>query len=180
MSFFGLEQYDRLQQEKKRFLEVKGEQEDLAVYTWGEDSYDGLGDALQEGGDELNDETFGGTDEVGEFSVAHLTVLHFLSRAGKDFDFTQQALLLDHHPGLAPSQSATFEQPSAQPGPTRDTEHAYGAQASSSCTVVTELNPVPLSNSSPLPCSSSRPIPLGRKIALLGAAPIEQHFSQSR
>lgn len=42
-------------------------QEDLAVYTWGEDSYDGLSDALLEGGDELNDETFGGTGEVGEF-----------------------------------------------------------------------------------------------------------------
>jgi len=67
MSFFGFEQTNRLQQEKKRFLEGKGEQEDLAVYTWGEDSYDELGDALLEGGDELNDETFGGTGEVGKF-----------------------------------------------------------------------------------------------------------------
>jgi hypothetical protein len=66
MSFF---RFDQVQQEKQRFLQVKGEQEDLAVYTWGEDSYDGLGDALQEGGDELNDETFGGVDEVGEFSM---------------------------------------------------------------------------------------------------------------
>ena len=65
MSFF---RFDRQQQEKQRFLEVKGvQEEDLAVYTWGEDSYDGLGDALQEGGDELNDETFGGTGEVGKF-----------------------------------------------------------------------------------------------------------------
>jgi hypothetical protein len=37
----------------------------LAVYTWGEESYDGLGDALQERGDELNDETFGSVDQVG-------------------------------------------------------------------------------------------------------------------
>ena len=66
MSFF---RFDQVQQEKQRFLQVKGEQEDLAVYTWGEDSYDGLGDALQEGGDELNDETFGGAGEVGESSV---------------------------------------------------------------------------------------------------------------
>jgi DNA topoisomerase 2-associated protein PAT1 len=63
MSFFH---FDQAQQEKQRFLQVKGEQEDLAVYTWGEDSYDGLGDALQEGGDDLNDETFGGTGDVGE------------------------------------------------------------------------------------------------------------------
>ena len=35
----------------------------------GEDSYDGLGDALQEGRDELNDETFDGTGKVGESSV---------------------------------------------------------------------------------------------------------------
>jgi hypothetical protein len=28
------------------------------MYTWGKDSYDGLGDVLQEGGDDLNDETF--------------------------------------------------------------------------------------------------------------------------
>jgi DNA topoisomerase 2-associated protein PAT1 len=40
--------------------------EDVAVYTWGEESYDGLGDVLQEGGDELNDETFGSVGAVGE------------------------------------------------------------------------------------------------------------------
>jgi DNA topoisomerase 2-associated protein PAT1 len=67
MSFFGFEQSNRLQQEKQRYLEGKVEKEDIAVYTWGEDSYDGLGDALLEGGDELNDETFGGTGEVGKF-----------------------------------------------------------------------------------------------------------------
>jgi DNA topoisomerase 2-associated protein PAT1 len=67
MSFFGFEQTNRLQQEKQKFLDGKVEQEDLAVYTWGEDSYDGLGDVLLEGGDELNDETFGGTGEVGKF-----------------------------------------------------------------------------------------------------------------
>lgn len=66
MSFFGLEQTD-LEKDKQRFLDGGlQESEDVAVYTWGEDSYDGLGDALQEGGDELNDETFGGVDTVGE------------------------------------------------------------------------------------------------------------------
>jgi DNA topoisomerase 2-associated protein PAT1 len=74
MSFFGFEQTNRLQQEKQRFLEGKVEQEDLAVYTWGEDSYDVLGDALLEGGDELNDETFGGTEDIGKF---YLQIKHF-------------------------------------------------------------------------------------------------------
>ncbi|KAG6844634.1 hypothetical protein H0H87_005291 [Tephrocybe sp. NHM501043] len=45
--------------------------DDLAVYTWGEEGYDGLGDLLQEGRDELNDETFGDDGAV-----------------GKDFDFS--------------------------------------------------------------------------------------------
>jgi len=84
MSFFRFEPHDRL---KQRFLEVKGEQEDLAVYTWGEDSYDGLGDALQEGGDELNDETFGGTGEVGKFSMFHWigTAFPIVGRQGLRF-----------------------------------------------------------------------------------------------
>ena len=66
MSFFGFEQGDF---EKERSQFVGGglhESEDIAVYTWGEESYDGLGDALQEGGDELNDETFGAGGGIGE------------------------------------------------------------------------------------------------------------------
>ncbi|WWC65060.1 uncharacterized protein I303_107674 [Kwoniella dejecticola CBS 10117] len=39
-----------------------GEEEDLAVYTWGE----GMGGGLMEGGDEMNDETFG--DDLGAVS----------------------------------------------------------------------------------------------------------------
>lgn len=66
MSFFGFET-NSLEQDKKKFLEGGlQESEDLAVYTWGEEGYDGLGDALQERGDELNDETFGGTGVVGQ------------------------------------------------------------------------------------------------------------------
>ncbi|RDX54229.1 hypothetical protein OH76DRAFT_1398553 [Lentinus brumalis] len=78
MSFFGFEQNNDLENEKRRFLEggLSGaKQEDVAVYTWGEESYDGLGDALQEGGDELNDETFGAAEDI-----------------GKDFDFSGTAL----------------------------------------------------------------------------------------
>lgn len=67
MSFFGFDQPNSLEDEKRRFLESGGQaaqQGDVAVYTWGDESYDGLGEALQEGGDELNDETFG-VGEVG-------------------------------------------------------------------------------------------------------------------
>ena len=77
MSFFGFTQANDLEEERRRYLEGglngsnnnrDGQQlEDVAVYTWGEESYDGLGDALQERGDELNDETFGGTGAVGGF-----------------------------------------------------------------------------------------------------------------
>ncbi|KAG5721185.1 DNA topoisomerase 2-associated protein pat1 [Termitomyces sp. T112] len=74
MSFFGFEQHD-LEQEK---LNIKDSDvlpsEDVAVYTWGEEGYDGLGDLLQEGRDELNDETFG--DDI---------------VVGKDFDFSTPA-----------------------------------------------------------------------------------------
>ncbi|KZP16629.1 hypothetical protein FIBSPDRAFT_794305, partial [Athelia psychrophila] len=106
MSFFGLEQND-LERDKQNFLDGGLQtSEDLAIYTWGEDSYDGLGDALQEGGDDFNDETFGGGGKV-----------------GKDFDFSSQALPDDlpkpiinyaaaardaqpHHPSQAANQES--------------------------------------------------------------------------
>ena len=43
-------------------LSGAGEEEDLAVYTWGE----GNGASLLEGGDDLNDETFGDLGEISE------------------------------------------------------------------------------------------------------------------
>lgn len=67
MSFFGFEQND-LEQEKRKFQDGSAHgSDDVAVYTWGEEGYDGLGDLLQEGGDELNDETFGGISSVGMY-----------------------------------------------------------------------------------------------------------------
>jgi hypothetical protein len=62
MSFFGFDA--TLERDKHKF--AVGEDEDLAVYTFGEEGYDGLADALDEGLDELNDETFGGGGAVGE------------------------------------------------------------------------------------------------------------------
>ena len=67
MSIFGFD----LEKEKQGFLRATGanETEEVPVFTWGEDSYDGLGDALQEGGDELNDETFGDVGTVGAYLI---------------------------------------------------------------------------------------------------------------
>lgn len=45
-------------------LSGAGEEEDLAVYTWGE----GLDSNLLEGGDDMNDETFGGGGNIGGFA----------------------------------------------------------------------------------------------------------------
>ncbi|KAG8887388.1 hypothetical protein FRB98_009698 [Tulasnella sp. 332] len=69
------------------------EDEDLAVYTWGEDSYDGLGDALDERGDTFNDETFGGEEPI-----------------GKDFDFTSQLQALPSK--QPPAQTIPLSSPS--------------------------------------------------------------------
>ena len=69
MSFSGFDQFNNLEAEKRKFFEGglrAAQNENLATFVWGEDGYDGLGDVLQEGGDELNDETFGGTGAVGE------------------------------------------------------------------------------------------------------------------
>ncbi|KAK7686235.1 hypothetical protein QCA50_010455 [Cerrena zonata] len=94
MSFFGFTQANDLEEERRRYLEGPpnggGQQEDVAVYTWGEESYDGLGDALQEGGDELNDETFGGGGSV-----------------GKDFDFAGTTLPEDVRSHQAPRESTS-------------------------------------------------------------------------
>lgn len=65
MSFFGFET-SNLEADKQNFLNgARNGSERLDEYTWGEDSYDGLGHALQERGDDLNDETFGGTGPIG-------------------------------------------------------------------------------------------------------------------
>jgi DNA topoisomerase 2-associated protein PAT1 len=69
MAFFGLEPNDLFERERQNARQQQGlahgQEPDLAVYTWGEEGYDGLGDALLEGGDDFNDETFGGSGPVG-------------------------------------------------------------------------------------------------------------------
>ncbi|PVG02026.1 hypothetical protein CPB86DRAFT_805070 [Serendipita vermifera] len=68
MSFFGFE--TGLPKGHDRSAHAASAEEDVAVYTWGEVSYDTLGDALEETGDDFNDETFGS------------------GPVGKDFDFS--------------------------------------------------------------------------------------------
>lgn len=59
MAFFGLP-------ERNLPIGSLGEHhEKIVEYTWGEENYDGLGDALQEARDDLNDETFGSMGPVG-------------------------------------------------------------------------------------------------------------------
>lgn len=74
MSFFGFETSIPQAPGQSKQTHVD---EDLAVYTWGEDSYDGLGDALQEVGDDLNDVTFGG-GAVGKYFIVAITHLRSL------------------------------------------------------------------------------------------------------
>ena len=94
MSFFGLEN-STLEDEKRRFQQggLRAD-EDIAVYNWGEEDYDGLGSALQEGGDELNDETFGSSGPVGKCKFRIFTYMSLISNGviGKDFDFTAHTL----------------------------------------------------------------------------------------
>lgn len=81
MSFFGFQE-NNLEEERQRIRNGgSGANEDVAVYTWGEESYDGLGDALQEGGDDFNDETFGGTGSVGEYPQSFLSSICNRSQA---------------------------------------------------------------------------------------------------
>jgi hypothetical protein len=115
MSFFGFEQTNRLQEEKRRFLEAKGEQEDLAIYTWGEDSYDGLSSDLLERGDELNDETFGGTGEVGKFLFSNNSLSLTYDAQTRTLISHSNASRLMYIPGLSrlnpPPSSKLFPSP---------------------------------------------------------------------
>lgn len=80
MSFFGFDtslpgkgapdEESALNDKIERALAASA-QEDVEVYTWGQDTYDGLGDQLQETNDDLNEDTFG----------------TFAQDVGKDFDF---------------------------------------------------------------------------------------------
>jgi DNA topoisomerase 2-associated protein PAT1 len=83
MSFFGFETDDP-DNGRRQFLDdgPLDDRSDIPVYTWGADNYDTLGDALQEGGDDLNDETFGGSGPVGGCSSFRLCSRLILCREG--------------------------------------------------------------------------------------------------
>jgi DNA topoisomerase 2-associated protein PAT1 len=85
MAFFGLP-------ERELPIGSLGEHhEQIAEYTWGEESYDGLADALQEARDDLNDETFGSAGPVGTCQLFSSSISS-KTLAGKDFDFTNTTL----------------------------------------------------------------------------------------
>jgi DNA topoisomerase 2-associated protein PAT1 len=58
----GQQQFAANNRDETFGLARAGEEEDLAVYTWGE----GYDNNLLEGGDDMNDETFGEIGSVGE------------------------------------------------------------------------------------------------------------------
>jgi len=83
MAFFEFDTvttpHNAVEKKKEKFQERGcSAREDVAVYTWGESDYDGLGDALQEGGDELNDETFGSSGPIGS-NIIPLQFLKLIS-----------------------------------------------------------------------------------------------------
>jgi len=101
MSFFGFD----------TSLDKKAEEDDLAVYTWGEASYDGLRNALEDPGDAYNDETFGGTEPVGkdfDFSGPSLPDRPITAAPGTSVRDASPALLavgLNHGPQSLPNQT---------------------------------------------------------------------------
>lgn len=163
MAFFGYDNPIDLENEKHRFLDGDGQRpnEKIAVYTWGAQGYDGLGDELQEGGDELNDVTFGEVDDVGE-SVLFSAVLRRTrrldgTRSGRDFDFSHSVL-----PSDASSQATTSRGPQVRT-PVR--EQSSSQSTHSSCMML-PTSPVSLLLCSP--CSSSGTfvgIRLGRQVS---------------
>jgi DNA topoisomerase 2-associated protein PAT1 len=116
MSFFGIDNND-LENEKRKYLEGNLEDDsDIPVYTWGTERYDGLTDVLQEGGDDLNDETFGGAGPVGAPDTLRSSeTTADAIFAGKDYDFSQSAFFADDAPtkplALEPRQNAFDRDP---------------------------------------------------------------------
>ena len=88
-----------------------GEEDDLAVYNWGE----GAATNLLEGGDELNDETFGDVGDVGMSSLLRVH-LHVADEGGRDFQWAKPA----------PSAPAKSTKPR---GPIASTQSRYGPKA---------------------------------------------------
>jgi len=107
MSFFGID--NDIENERRKYLEGKlDDGSDIPVYTWGTERYDGLADVLQEGDDDLNDETFGGTEPVGASPYALENPLLTLFFVGKDFDFSQAGqagFFADDAPGIQSTAS---------------------------------------------------------------------------
>lgn len=119
MSFFGFAQPNSLEDEKRKFLETGAKEGDVPVYTWGEDSYDGLGDALQEGGDELNDETFGGSGPVGTCAMLSSTAGSSDAVALQERTLTSE--VMRYHPRVCPLTTSSRDRDMHRPRNTSNT-----------------------------------------------------------
>ncbi|KAN0061374.1 DNA topoisomerase 2-associated protein pat1 [Thecaphora frezii] len=92
-----------------------GAQEDVEIYTWGQEGYDGLGDKLDEANDDFNEDTFG--DLGGDI--------------GKDFDFGASAGVdpikpgASHTPQNHQQQQRQQQQQQQQQPAKRDTASAF-------------------------------------------------------
>lgn len=114
MSFFGFDSSGHnkaapgFSQAHDPFAGLSGQQDAGGDAVDFDDTYDGLGDQLQETGDELNDDTFGG-DDGGPSSGA----------VGKDFDFfgrtAQVASAIDEEQLLYSRNTTARPAPPAQP-----------------------------------------------------------------
>lgn len=72
MSFFGFEN-NNLEQERQNFMQGgldAGSSQNVAEFTWGEDSYDNLAQGDNSAEDDLNDVTFAG-GEIGMRFPSH-------------------------------------------------------------------------------------------------------------
>lgn len=115
-------------EEKLRGL-TTGAQEDVEIYTWGgggEGGYDGLGDLLEEAGDDLNNDTFGfGGQDVGkDFDFSGTgggasTAAMSTSKKGKTNDAAFASTLDDFWftPQVAPTKHAAQHTSAAAPAP---------------------------------------------------------------
>ncbi|KAJ9098652.1 hypothetical protein QFC21_004300 [Naganishia friedmannii] len=68
MSFFG---FDAVLPERRGGNGQGAAEEDIAVYTWGQEGFDDLAGQLMEGGDEVNDETFADMPVTDDFRFSH-------------------------------------------------------------------------------------------------------------
>ncbi|WFD02298.1 DNA topoisomerase 2-associated protein pat1 [Malassezia obtusa] len=166
MSFFGFDtslpkkggapdEESALNEKIQRALSASA-QEDVEVYTWGQDSYDGLGDQLQETNDDFNEDTFGAlAEEVGkDFDFGHAPAQNKSDRNASAFaasfdDFWST-------PALMPESSRPAEPEKPRTKTLEEVEAELRAQRPPPAAPAPAPAPVP----APAPAPTSRPLTL--------------------